>query len=82
MKRPITNLFLLKAIREKGWSQADLVRRAALPSEARLSRIIRNREMPTAHEIKVISRALSCSAKSLGLCAKQETKNMKRVDQT
>lgn len=82
MKRPITNLLLLKAIREKGWSQADLVRRAALPSEARLSRIIRSRELPTASEIKAISKALSCSAKSLGLCTKQESKNTKRGDQT
>lgn len=62
-----TNFLLLKAIREKGITQVDLVHAARLASEARLSRIMRNRCQATPDEIKRIAKVLKVSVSELGL---------------
>ncbi len=64
-----TNFRLLKAIRERGWLQLDLVGAAKLSSEARLSRIIHNRTVPTKDEVERVCRALEKTPEDLGLNA-------------
>ena len=60
------NLKLLAALRLKGVSQADLVERAGLTSESRLSRIIRGRVSPTRDEVRKICRYLKLARFEIG----------------
>jgi transcriptional regulator with XRE-family HTH domain len=62
-----TSFKLLMAIRERGLTQVDLVCLADISSEARLSRIIRNRCKPTNFEIVRLSDALEVPPEELGL---------------
>lgn len=62
----LTNFLLLKALRERSWSQSQLVKVAKLSSEARLSRIIRGWQCPNEKEVIAISKALKIKRSLLG----------------
>lgn len=55
------NFQLIQKIYEKGLSQADLVQKATLKSETRLSRIINQRIKPSKNEMKQICSILECT---------------------